>query len=290
MSGRTRSSIPRSLRGRAVRALAFLPIAALGFVGVSATEARAQAGIDPTYTWRQKARPRDSGLAKFTIELRFGGYYPRIDEEFRGGATPYASTFCRSVDTNLVAECPPQFTFGLEVDWLPLRIPYVGALGPGLGWGYTTMKAPTLDASGTASTISTYLNVMPAYASLVLRFDELMRRTRVPIVPVVKAGAAGAYWWTGIDTGSSKYPAGCEPGTAGCSTGEDFSFGWHVAAGGALALDWLEPEVIRRLSSSTGFEHAYLFGEWMMLDLGSLAGDQMRIGTSSWIVGLALGM
>jgi len=235
--------------------------------------------------WR---RQRDSGTLDYRhlfAEVRFGGYYPRVDEEFGGAATPYANVFCRTTEGPL--NCLPQFVFGVELDWLPLRIPYVGSIGPGVSWHFTTMRAPAkLAADGSDSGINTFLNIMPLGAIGVLRFDELFRRTGFPLVPVVKGGFATAYWWTGTDTGdSSTAVPGGDP-----VPGNGWSFGWQLSLGGAIALDWIDRESMARLAGSTGFRHLYVTGEWWLVDVGSLGGKQMRVGSSGFTLGLGMEM
>ncbi len=61
------------------------------------------------------------------------------------------------------------------------------------------------------------------------------------------------------------------------------------AVGGMLGLNWLDRRSGTMARETTGIDHAYLFGEWMYnkLDYG-FGKDGMHIGTSSWVVGIAL--
>lgn len=240
-------------------------------VALGAREARAETALDERTWHRTVSTERERrNVQRFAFELRFGGYYPRVDEELGGAAAPFRDTFGGD----------PQFFFGLEVDWQALRIPYVGSLGPGVGWGYTTMTAPARDPeTGAATATKTNLSIMPVYASGVLRLDELYRRTGVPIVPFVKGGGAGAYWSSGGALGMTSSDG---------VVGEGLSFGYHFAVGGALSLGFIERGSTARLREGFGVDHTYVFGEWMLTDLGSFAPNQMRVGSSSWVVGLAL--
>src|SRR6185436_11967112 len=79
-------------------------------VALAASTASAQAHI-PANDWRQQDRPygreRYETPTSFAVELRFGPYYPEVDEEFEGKAgTPYKDVFGDSA----------QFYFGLEFD------------------------------------------------------------------------------------------------------------------------------------------------------------------------------
>jgi len=273
--------LPASLAGGAAACLLAL-----------SSPASAQSWLKSQSTWRQhtsEGRPSTpSPLERFTFEARFGGYYPEIDEEF-GGPGPYANYFGNG----------PQFYFGVEVDWMPITIPYVGRLGPGLGWGYTTMSAKTRIANpdtseGQPALIdagqSTSISIHPMHLSAVLRIDELARRTVLPLVPYAKLGFGVGFWSSGTSTGTSKVGTDCTAlAPADCVSGEGMSIGSHVALGLMLGLNWLDPRSGAMARETTGIDQAYLFGEWMYANLDSAAGKPaMHIGTSTWVFGLAL--
>lgn len=226
--------------------------------------------------WRQRDRgaSHEGSPQRFALELRFGPYYPAVDDEF-GGSGPYTKVFGDA----------PRFHFGLEFDWQALRIPYVGTIGPGVGWGYTwaTGKAFLAGTSERAGQ-DTSLDIMPMHASAVLRLDELYRRTGFPFVPYGKAGLGVGLWWTSIGgTGSKTTDGGTEV------LGRGISYGVHWALGGMLALDWLSRRSTSALDQETGINHVYVFGEWMNQNLG-LGGGQMHVGTSTVMVGLTFEM
>src|SRR5512133_2715835 len=54
----------------------------------------------------------------FALELRFGPYRPKIDEEF-DGQSPYADTFGKDHRVML----------GMEFDWQALQLERIGSLG-----------------------------------------------------------------------------------------------------------------------------------------------------------------
>lgn len=244
----------------------------------------ADASAQGSESWRRHTGPRPkSTLGNFTFELRFGGYYPQIDEEFNGAATPFADFFGKG----------PQFYFGLEVDWLPIAIPYVGKLGPGFGWGYTKMntKAKPLSTSADGATVAvdTSIDIHDMNLSAVLRIDEISKRIVVPIVPYAKLGFGMGSWSSGTTGGSSKV-GDCTTGTSTtCVTADGMSIGPHLAFGGMLGLNWLDRRAGSMAREGTGIDQAYLFGEWMLDKLDSGVGKSaMHVGTSSWVVGLAL--
>ncbi|MEP7121831.1 MAG: MXAN_2562 family outer membrane beta-barrel protein [Byssovorax sp.] len=253
-------------------ALAPLAVAA---VLASAAPARAQEYHGSSTDWRRLDRTeslgKSSSTQQFTFELRFGQYFPEVDKKPGLGANaagllPYERVFGAN----------DQFYFGLELDFLPLRIPYIGAIGPGLGWGYThaSAKAKILE-SAKDSTTATSFTIMPMHLSGVVRFDELMRRTGFPLVPYAKVGLGLGIWM------GSPVPTGY--------TGAGGTWGTHFALGGMLALNFLDPRAAARLDETTGVNHAYLFGEFMRANLNGLGSTPtFYLGSTSWVVGLAV--
>ena len=244
---------------------------------LSTTRAQAQTTHLSSTDWRRLDRSdslgKSSSTQQFTFELRFGQYFPEVDSKLglaknSSGKLPYEAVFGGN----------DQFYFGLELDYLPFRIPYLGALGAGFGWGYTHASA-TANTTGTKdpSPTKTSFSVMPMHLSAVLRFDEIMRRTGFPVVPYGKIGL-GLGLWT-----ASPVPTDY--------TGTGGTWGSHLAVGGMLALNFLDPRAAARLDETTGVNHAYLFGELMRANLNGLgATPSFYVGSTSWVVGLAVDM
>lgn len=265
--------------------------AALLAASLSAAPARAQMMHVPETDWRQPDRHDAivalSKPAKFYFEVRFGTYQPAIDSEDKvSGSKPYEKVFGTA----------PLFHFGLEFDAVPIRIPYVGAFGLGVGWGFSHASAKAIYTAGPnvgqASFEDTSLTIMPMHASFVLRADELMRRTGIPLVPYGKAGFSLAYWNASNSVGTEELcgSAGslskCTAGGMPVASGNGLTPGLHFAVGGMLALNWIEPQASARLDQTTGVHHAYLFGEYYN-DRITLSSHVMHVGTSSWVAGLA---
>ena len=262
-------------------------------LGASAAAAQ-QSGAIGDSNWRQTSRPtrRDAYASSqhFAFELRFGPYSPEVDEEFGAGfgddpTAPYAKTFGEPNEDGQW-ETDPQFYFGLEFDWQAARIPYVGVIGPGFGWGFTTVSAvaktyPKLEPSGT----DTSLTIMPMHLSAVLRGDELMRRTGVPLVPYGKFGLGFATWSASTTSGDSSVP---DPeNSMETVAGSGVTWGIHMALGAMLALNWLDGRSAATLDETTSVNHIYVFGEWMNASLDGLGSrPQMHVGTSTWVLGL----
>ncbi len=269
----------------------------------------------PPGNWRQgdreEAASKFSSPHNFTFELRFGGYSPEIDKnEKLGGKTPYADYFGKGSKAGGLGL---QFYFGLELDYLPLRIPYVGLIGPAFGWGFTTasarapfdssadIKAPngemlhprcwgdetaTNYPEGSCSEQHTSVTIMPMYVAAVLRIDEIAQRTKIPIIPYGKIGFAMGYWRAASDGTTEKAAKGNET-----ISGYGLVPGMFAALGGMLSLNFIDQRSAARLDQATGVNRISLFGEWsrfLLNGIGSKA--QLHVGASMWVVGLAIDM
>jgi hypothetical protein len=271
--------------------------------------ARAQMTHVPDSDWRQGDRHdaliRAAAAPTFMLELRFGPYLPGIDAYVPGGATPFKDVFGLQCGASppTVGSVTPRVLVGAEIDYLPLRIPYVGAIGPGVGWSFTSFSnnAQFTNLTGSTGTNtngcspeSTTLTIMPMHASFVLRADELMRRTGVPIVPYGKVGVGVAWWRASTDTGTETI-CGTKTAPAACTTsnatvignGDGLTPSVHFAVGAMLALNFLEPQASARLDASTGVHHAYVFGEYYNDQL-TLNPNVLHVGVSSFTGGIAV--
>ncbi|MCC6646059.1 MAG: hypothetical protein IT374_10865 [Polyangiaceae bacterium] len=247
--------------------------AALAALGVT-LDARAD-GMTPD--WRRADRRLRESPQSFAFEARIGPYRPQIDEEFSGGARPYEQTFGDGRG----------LYFGFELDWQALRIPHLGTLGPGVSWGYSRRSAVAKVAEGPLagqdSAQSTYLTIMPMYASAVLRVDMLSRDLGVPLVPYGKLGLGLGLWRASTDNGLSTAPDG--------TVGKGRTWGTHMALGGMFLLDFLDPSAALGFDEELGVNNSYLFAEWQWLNLDGQVvekGPQMHVGATGWIAGLAL--
>jgi hypothetical protein len=219
--------------------------------------------------WRRFERPPESPQ-RFAIELRFGPYRPTVDEEFPD-AKPYATAFG--------ADKKP-FYFGAEFDWQMLRVPHVGSLGIGAGWGYTSSSGTATKVSdGSPSPEMTFLRIMPMYGVGVFRLDFLARETAIPLVAYGKAGLGYGLWWSGNDIDTK---------------GKGHTWGTHFALGGMLLLDALDEHAAVELDNEWGINNTYFYFEWMMANLDGFGhtGDHsvMHIGANTWVLGLAIEM
>jgi hypothetical protein len=116
------------------------------------------------------------------------------------------------------------------------------------------------------------------YAVAVLRADYLARETNIPIVPYAKLGLGAAIW---------KISNGGGIANANGSAGSGLSYGPQFALGGMLLLDFFDRGAAQEMDQNTGVNNSYFFVEWYVSKLG-IGGDQMHVGTNTWVLGLAL--
>ena len=245
---------------------AIVATACLAALSSLAAGARAQE-VDEygIYRARERGAPVESPQ-HVAFELRFGRYVPNIDDEFNG-PTPYETTFGNK----------DRYTFGLEVDWQALRIPYVGTLGPGFGVGYTHMSAPAfVTGTGARAGENTGLMIIPMYVLGVLRADVIAKQTPVPLVPYAKLGLGSAIWRITNGGGTAR---------ADNLAGSGISWGPQFALGGMLLLDFFDTNSAKDLDNEVGINNSYFFMEWSVSKLG--AGNQLEVGTNTWALGLA---
>ena len=244
---------------------------AAGLLGAATTAEAQQA--DQYFRWNRHDRVRPESPQGWAVELRFGPYRPNIDDELPG-ARPFETVFGNGKG----------FHYGLEVDWQALRIPYVGSFGPGFSWSRTTRDAKARLAGSTeASAETTSITIMPMALLGVLRVDIFAREFGIPLVPYGKAGLGLGLWSTGTDQGTSKRDG---------VDGKGRTWGTHLAGGGMFLLDFLDRSSAREIDDSIGVNHSYVFLEYMRASLdGSLlesSRPQLHVGTTTWVVGLAL--
>lgn len=205
----------------------------------------------------------------FAFELRLGPYRPDIDSEFNGGATPFRDMFGTG----------ESIFIGVEIDWQALRIPYLGTLGPGLGWGIVRYGGNARFASdGGESKQPTSIWIMPMYAVAVLRADVFAQEFGIPIVPYGKLGVNWAMWEAG-DAGSVS--------SVGDVAGQGLEYGYQFQLGAMLHLNFFAPQAALDLDNTSGVNNAYLYLEWLKSDADSF-GKGLQTGTSTWMTGLAL--
>ena len=248
----------------------FVLVLTFGLLGLlRAPSAHAQ-GVDEFGAYGRKTGGAESPQIG-ALEARFGAYNPRVDKSVPHG-TPYADSFGDRT----------RYMFGLEADWQVVRIPHVGTLGPGLGWGYTRASgyARLTSDLDKRSDETTSLTIMPIYVVAVLRADVLPRELGIPLVPYAKLGLGSALWWSS-DGGETAY--------AGNVKGTGISYGPQYALGAMFLLDILDKQTARDADVSLGINNSYLFGEWYGSELDAFGSTKrLNVGANTWVVGLAI--
>lgn len=190
---------------------------------------------------------------KFNLELRTGPYEPDVgngsfDESFGGDSG---------------------WMWSLELEYLPYRIPYVGPIGIGTGFGWADYSGDAF--SGTIRTDEeTSLTLLPIPALAVLIVDVLPREANIPFVFAAKVGIDTVIWST--STGNRSDASG-------------WSFGFRWGLQGALELDFFEPTAARTLDEEWGINHTRLFFEYYSSRAGSNE-ESLPVGANTWAAGL----
>lgn len=246
----------------------FVPILTLALVGIC--RVAAAQGVDEFGAYGSTPREHRESPQYAAAEIRFGRYIPAVDSSVSG--TPFKDTFGDS----------SRYMVGLEGDWQLVRIPHLGTLGPGLGWGYTraTGYAHLTANPSQLSGEQTALSVMPFYLVGVLRADVLARDFHIPLVPYAKLGFGYALWWAS-DGGQTSRADG--------AVGHGSSYGPQYALGGMFLLDELDPQTARDADNSIGINNSYIFGEWYRSELDGFGSKtRMNVGANTWVLGLAI--
>jgi hypothetical protein len=254
---------------RGGRVAAALAVAACFTLPTS--NARAQ-GVDEfgAYGGREKAG-RSESPQNAAFEFRFGRYQPEVDSDL--GGTPFHDVFGDK----------PRFLLGAEVDWQLMRVPHLGSIGPGLGWGLTRFQGKArVTATGELSAADTRIWMMPTYVAAVLRADVFMRDFAIPVVPYAKLGVGYALWWSSD---------GQKTAMSGDTVGRGASYGLTYALGGMFLLDCLDREDAAMADGLSGINNSYVFAEWFRPQLDGFGSNKvMNLSSSSWVLGVAIEM
>lgn len=258
------SSLVKVALGLAAAALTLLP----------AHAGHAQ-GVDEFggYGKPRAGRGPESGQ-EAAFEVRVGRYIPEVDSQLNGA--PFQNTFHND----------NRYFVGAELDWQLIRIKHLGSLAPGIGWGMTKFAAhPQFADKSAFSSSLTRLTIMPMYLVGVLRADVFMKDFRIPLVPYAKLGVGYALWWSsdGPRTATFKEADGT------ISKGRGASYGLTYALGAMFLLDVLDPDGAKTADGLVGINNSYIFAEWFRPQLDGFGNNKvMDVGSSSWVLGLAL--
>jgi hypothetical protein len=220
------------------------------------------------------AQARPSGQ-HWAAELRFGPYRPDVDSEFNGAHHPYAEFFGTGASP----------LFGFELDrqlWHGYGSLGVGAAVSWFSDSAHACRPSTCDAPRVTADESS-INMIPIALLAVYRFDVPALRWNIPIVPYAKFGLAYNIWWITNASGdvASFVPTGGQSQSASGGT-----FGYVGAVGGAILLDWLDPEAAVALDAELGINHTYVFFEYYSASVNG-GSQSLHVGDTTWALGLA---
>ena len=239
-------------------------------VGLSCLVVIASAGLARA---QLKGSPRDT-----SIEVKFGGYLPGIDDEFH----PYVEHDSGAI---VPATRPYEEIFGQDERNMFMAVyerhlyQSFGTLSAGFGVGYWSADADGIPEAGSQATDTTGMTIIPVMVQATYRFD--MFEDFVPLVPI--AGLGVDYYSWRIRDGSG--------GTAEFEKGKPASggtWGWHGRLGVFLLLDTLAPEMAADFDRDAGVNGSYLTFEYhysQVNDFGSE--DSFRLGDDAFLIGFA---
>ncbi len=229
------------------RTLVLVPVTLAALVAFDASPARAQYVAER----QMSARPAALGTPeRFAVELRGGPYTPDV-------GPPLDDSFGDD-DGPLLAG---------EIDVFLLRIPYVGHVGIGGGFGWTRYTGRAVTPDGEETEEETSLTLLPIPILAVLRIDVLARELDIPLLVTGKIGVDVVPW---------SVTKGNEDSGSGVGVG----LHWGVQLG--LELDFFDRAAARSLDEEWGINHTFVFGELF----GSHAEDQFSLADVTWAIGL----
>ena len=209
-----------------------------------------------------------------TFDIKFGGYYPAIDEEF-GDSGPFGDVF--GTKNLLLGE--------LELaGWLWQGFGKFGIAGH---IAYSRVKGGAVVSDDAASAAedeleiedTTAFTVIPLRLSAVYRFDYLAQHTQIPLSFSVKAGP-DFYRWRITNASRTTASFDGDPGAG-------WKKGWHLAGGMQLLLDVIDPSTAAAFDLTWGVNNSYFFVEFMMTKIDDFGGTGFDLSDNLWLFGLS---
>ncbi len=182
-----------------------------------------------------------------SFEARIVPWKPNIDAEFHGAASPYRDIFGGGNKIMMRG----------DVSWSAYIDPRYGTLDLGVGSGYVQARGRGLlpeSLGGGPSGDATALRIIPIALSATWRFDQIPTLTRwAPFAPYLRFSLERYNWWVTKGSGSVTDANGIH--------GSGATNGYSLAAGLALQLDVIDPQLARDADNDTGINHTYLYAE-----------------------------
>lgn len=235
------------------------------------------------------------------INVKFGPYYPSIDQEFSGGTQPFQESF--GTDSRILGQISAEYYLFEEF----------GKVGVGVTAGYSNFTGTSeieggdngdgggggmdgdggmngdgggnTDGDGSESGVNlteeTKFRVIPLGVIASYRWDWLVKNYNVPLAPKVEAGL-DYYLWRVKDGAGNLSKAGEDNARAAGGVP-----GYHLAARMEFLLDAIDPETAAAFDMSWGINSSYLFAEYNYSQINGFGGDRFKLGDSTWKIGLA---
>lgn len=205
----------------------------------------------------------------FVLELRGGKFLPEIDRALAGEKRPFNDIFGSK----------KLWLFECELDYEIYQ--GFGTLSAGIAAGYGVVYGHGLVArSGEAAPDLTVLKTLPLRLLAVYRFDWLDQKHGIPLVPFVKAGPAHVVWWVTDGRGETASFGASERALGG-------KWGFEVAAGLGLDLNFFDPGLGREFDVDFGVNRVLAFAEVMRLSANSFGKPGLDLSGTTYMFGAA---
>lgn len=205
----------------------------------------------------------------WVLELNGGRMRPQIDGEAGLTGSPYNDMFGKK----------SLWLFEAELDYKLFELLGPLSLGVAAGYGVVWGHALLTSDTGSPAPDTTTLSTVPLRALAVYRFEWLDRSLGIPLVPFLKAGLAHTIWWA--KNGSDSVAKFGENRALGGK------WGYEVAAGLGLSLNWLDREAGRDFDLEWGVNSVMLQLQWARLTADNFGGAGLDLSDDTWLFGLA---
>ncbi len=219
------------------------------------------------------------------FNLKFGPYYPSIDEEFDGNTSPFEASF--GSNARVLGQISGEYYL-----WQGH-----GKFGVGAQAGYTNFTGTSEiqgggggdgsdggDGGGSSDegvTIEeeTKFRVFPLGDIATYRWDHPVEEWNIPLAAKVEGGF-DYYIWRVKDGGGDISRADGTKAAGGVP-------GFHLAGRLEFLLNIIDPETAASFDMNWGINRTYLFAEYNYSNIRGFGGDHFRLGDSTWKAGLA---
>ncbi|MGM0556991.1 MAG: MXAN_2562 family outer membrane beta-barrel protein [Myxococcota bacterium] len=223
-----------------------------------------------TLTFSASASAQTPTHGKF--ELRFGGYYPSVDEEDGLSGAPFERAF--GAKDHLMFELNVGYHF----------FDRFGNVGAAASVGYSNFKgdaelSDTSEEFTSEQSPTTAMTIIPMRGEVYYHFDWLVDEYNIPFALLAKAGL-DLHYWRIKDGNSSTAEEDGEKATG-------FRPGWHAGAQAQLWLDWIDQESSASFDLNWGINNTYLFAEYLITRANGFGTDGFQLNDNQWMFGLA---